>query len=880
MKSLFLFIIALNCIVAQAHWETAIYAGDLWSYFEGNVEPPGDWKMIPFDDSSWKQGNGGIGYGDGDDTTIIGTTMSLYIRRSFEIVDKSKLILGVLHADYDDGFIAYLNGVEIARSDNLGNPGTFVPYNQGTGYDHEARMYAGGLPEIFVVNSSMLDEILVNGQNVLALQVHNVNITSSDFSSIFFLSFSISDSSTFFGTPPDWFFPPVNFESSHLPIVVIDTDGQNIVDDYKITAHLGVIDNGPGEMNNVSGPYNHYDGLIGIEIRGSSTQMFPKKQYAVETRDSTGENLNVPLLGMPVENDWILYAPYSDKSLIRNVLAYDLARKQGRYASRTRFCEVVINGDYKGLYVLMEKIKRDDNRVDIARLDPEETSGIDLTGGYIVKVDKWDGENNDGWQSPFQPGPYPLYYQYHYPKPDKITDEQREYIQDYIYDFESLMVSNDYNDPQEGYYQHIDMYSFVDIALISEISKNVDAYRLSAYMYKDIDTVDYRLKMGPVWDYNLAFGNANYDGAWDYAGWEIKTDGDGFIPFWWNRIWDDTVFRDVFNNRWNTLKENIFLEEYIMDAIDSMVTEIGNAQIRNFQRWPILDQYVWPNAYVGGTYENEINYLKEWILHRLAWINEQIPGNGGTIPDLVINEFLASNNSCCTDEHGDYDDFIEIYNFETDPVDIGGYYITDDLSSTTKWQIPYNNPDSTTIQPGGFLVLWADKESEQGVLHVEIKLKAEGEQIGLYMPDGITVVDTLTFDEQITDVSYGRYPDASDTWISANPTPGSSNTDALNINDEASVSDKYALYQNYPNPFNQVTNISYNLPEQSHVKICIYDMLGRLVRVLVNQTQDAGYRSVIWDARNDFGKPVNAGIYIYQIKAGNFVYSRNMLLLK
>jgi len=170
-----------------------------------------------------------------------------------------------------------------------------------------------------------LDEILVNGQNVLALQVHNVNITSSDFSSIFFLSFSISDSSTFFGTPPGWFFPPVIFESSHLPIVVIDTDGQNIVDDYKITAHMGVIDNGPGEMNDISDNYNHYDGLIGIEIRGSSTQMFPKKQYAVETRDSTGENLNVPLLGMPVENDWILYAPYSDKSLIRNVLAYDLA---------------------------------------------------------------------------------------------------------------------------------------------------------------------------------------------------------------------------------------------------------------------------------------------------------------------------------------------------------------------------------------------------------------------------------------------------------------------------------------------------------------------------------------------------------------------------
>ena len=141
--------------------------------------------------------------------------------------------------------------------------------------------------------------------------------------------------------------------SSQLPIVIIDTDGSEIPDEPKIMAYMGVIDNGPGVLNNVDDAFNAYDGYIGIELRGSSSQMYPKKQYAVETREADGSNLNVSLLGMPSENDWILNGPFSDKSLIRNVLTYTLTRQMGWYATRTRFCEVIINGDYRGLYVLM-----------------------------------------------------------------------------------------------------------------------------------------------------------------------------------------------------------------------------------------------------------------------------------------------------------------------------------------------------------------------------------------------------------------------------------------------------------------------------------------------------------------------------------------------
>ena len=619
-------LLVVSVILSQDHWETAVYAADEWAYLIPESELPSDWNTIGFDDSGWSTGPGGFGYGDEDDGTEIEPALSVYMRRNFTVTNMDDLISAFLHADYDDGFVAYLNGTEIGRSNNLGDPGTFVPYDVTTSTDHEAQLYWGGYPEAYTLDSQQLASLLTAGENVLAVQAHNVGITSSDMSSNFFLSFGIADESTYYGSPPDWFESPFVFNESNLPIVVIDTDGQEILDDPRIVVHMGIIDN-DSAINNIDDPFNGYDGLISIEIRGSSSQMFPKKQYALETQDIDGENLNVSILGMPEENDWILHAPYSDKSLLRNFLAYELARDMGRYASRTRFCELVINGDYKGLYIFMEKIKRDNNRVDISKLNPDETTGDDLTGGYIVKVDKWDGENNDGWWSA---SPLPEYdgtwYQYHYPKPDDIVDEQKDYINNYITDFELLLASEAYNDPDAGYYDQVNLESFIDVSLMSEISKNVDAYRLSAYMYKDKDSEDGRLTMGPIWDYNLAFGNADYYAGWDPMGWQMDADlGEDYfqIPFWWYRIWDDETFRNAFNQRWQELRQTVFSEEYIMNMIDSTIAVIDEAQVRNFQRWPILDEYVWPNAYVGGSYENEIDYLTDWITDRLEWIDEQ-----------------------------------------------------------------------------------------------------------------------------------------------------------------------------------------------------------------------------------------------------------------
>ena len=152
---------------------------------------------------------------------------------------------------------------------------------------------------------------------------------------------------------------------------MIDTYGAEIPDDPRIPAHMGIVNNQSG-INHIDDPFNDYDGNITIERRGNSSQWNDKTPYRFETVDEQGENNNVELLGMPQENDWVLYAPWQDKTMIRNVLIYKLSNQLGRYASRTRFVELFLNNEYKGVYVLMEKIKRDNERISISKLEPDE----------------------------------------------------------------------------------------------------------------------------------------------------------------------------------------------------------------------------------------------------------------------------------------------------------------------------------------------------------------------------------------------------------------------------------------------------------------------------------------------------------------------------
>ena len=621
-KLLILTFIALNSLFGQDHWETAVFADDIWRYIVPNSEPSSNWKDQSFDDSNWIEGEGGFGYGDNDDGTIVDQALSVYFRTTFDVEDISKFTSAIVSADYDDGFVAYLNGYEIGRSYNLSEPGTFVPFDTQTSYDHEASLYSGGLPESFLIDSLELNTFLVNGENVFAVQLHNVSTSSSDMSGNFYLTFGIVDDSEFYSDPPSWFQEPVVHDESNLPLIIIDTYGAEIPDEPRIPAYMGIIDNDSG-VNQLTDDFNDYDGHITIERRGNSSQWNDKRPYRFETVDQDGENNNVELLGMPEENDWVLYAPWQDKTMIRNVLAYQLSNDMGRYASRTRYVELYLNGDYQGIYVLMEKIKRDNDRVNISKLNPEEIEGDDLTGGYILKFDWFfTGDNIGGFQSDNDG----ITYNYHYPKPSDIVPEQEEYIQNYIDDFENIMLSSNYADSITGYPSRMNVESFVDFILVQELAKNVDAYRLSTYIYKDKDSIDNRLTAGPVWDFNHGFGNCDYGQTWEPENWllEYNPEGGDQMSFWWELLWQDENFREKVSDRYSELRSNIFSESHIFEIIDNSVVDMGESINRNFLKWPVLGIYLWPNFQVFDTYEEEILYLKSWISQRLSWMDSQI----------------------------------------------------------------------------------------------------------------------------------------------------------------------------------------------------------------------------------------------------------------
>lgn len=427
----------------------------------------------------------------------------------------------------------------------------------------------------------------------------------------------------------------VNFTSSTLPIIVLDTDGVNIPDEPKIDALMGIIYNGPGQINQITDTFNEFYGQIAIEKRGSSSNNFPQKSYGLETRGPDSVNYNVSLFDWPSDNDWILYAPYTDKALMRNVLTYKLGAELGRWAPRTQFCEVVLNGNYIGVYVLMERIKTNPGRVDIDPLDYSDTLDNHITGGYIVKVDKTTAGGVIAWTSPYTcqaPGTGPIRFQLHDPTTDTIHPLQKAYIQDFITDWEVALKSSNFTNPITGYKPFIDVGSFIDFFLINELSKNVDGYRISTYLHKQRFSEGGKLVAGPLWDFNIAWGNSNYCEGGNTAGWEINFNsvcgggGEWQNPFWWNRMLQDPLFANEVKCRWTTLRQTLWSDAALSNYIDSVAAMLSVPAARHYQKWPILGTYVWPNNFIGQSYQAEVNYLKTWIQNRTAWMDANMFG--------------------------------------------------------------------------------------------------------------------------------------------------------------------------------------------------------------------------------------------------------------
>ena len=406
----------------------------------------------------------------------------------------------------------------------------------------------------------------------------------------------------------------VEFTSSNLPIIIIDTDTKTLTNREKSGATMKVIANASGR-NKVTDKANGYDGKIKIKLRGNSSLFFDQKRFTIETVTPDGKANNVELLGMPADNDWVLLAPYNDVSMMRDAFAFDMWNNMGHWAPRTRYCEVVMNGKYIGVYTLCEKIKRGKDRIDIAKLKKSDNEGIDITGGYIVRVDPVDeGEksftsdvpgimNNNvaggfgGFGGGFGGGMggfggrNTVTWSIFYPKADKITDEQQEYISNYVKTVEKVIQSDDFADPVNGYAKYIDVESFVDYFIHTELSLNADGLKRSTYFYKEKQNPDGtggKLHAGTVWDYNLAYGNCNFANANNIEAWVYEGSETNPTPAMWKRLTEDPAFMAKVKARWKELRKGYLSIDSINRFIDEHALLLQESQARQYAKYSDL----------------------------------------------------------------------------------------------------------------------------------------------------------------------------------------------------------------------------------------------------------------------------------------------------
>ncbi len=444
-------------------------------------------------------------------------------------------------------------------------------------------------------------------------------------------------------------YPPdnksVKIVTTNLPIVWIDVDGAMIQRDNRITARMKIIHNGDNRRNfgdtvTHRGQHIDYEGYVGIRYRGNSSfAMSDKKPYSFHTMTGPLEQegvkkQKVDILGMGKDNKWILLAPYADRSMIRDLLIFNLARPWMEYTPEGRLVEVFLDGTYYGVYVLCEAVSKGKTRLNLD--DPGE-EGDELTGGYLLEVDCNEGGFFSSHYHPMlSDGTLIMdrynYYQYKSPEIQDMTRAQINYINNRIDEMEESLLASNYLDPVNGYRKYIDAQNFIDYQLFTELGNNVDGYRMSGKFFKRRDSIDGRFKM-VLWDFNLAFGGARYNESYRTDTWMYQSNditypgGEVFlVPFWWYKVNTDPIYTAQLKARWKQFRRSNLSDDAIMNTVDSLAYVINKygAEQRNSQAWPRWNKWVWPNYYTPKSYSDELAYLKRWITARVAWMDEQL----------------------------------------------------------------------------------------------------------------------------------------------------------------------------------------------------------------------------------------------------------------
>lgn len=375
-----------------------------------------------------------------------------------------------------------------------------------------------------------------------------------------------------------------------LPRILINTNNTpiNSKDDYvdgfvTVKGGLGFEDIAMQEMK--------------IRGRGNSTWGHPKKPYQLKADSKS------PMLNMLEDKKWLFLAEYSDKSLIRNKISLDLgAMSRLEYTPKGEYAEVFLNDEYNGTYLITQKVEVKSNRLNL----PD--------NGYLVEIDQ--DYRLDADDVFFKPT---IFTQKHNENVFNIKEPSVDYntaafdlIKDYINNFEAALFGANFKDAQTGYQAYIDLPSFIDWYLVQEIAKSVDAKYYSSIYFNYIPGPGGKIKMGPLWDFDLSYGNVDYANSQYTNGFWIKENP------WYKRLFEDPAFESEVKERFMYFYNNT---NVILDKIDEYAKQLERAQGKNYEKWPTLGTYVWPNPVYFDTHAEEVSHLKDWVTKRMEWLH-------------------------------------------------------------------------------------------------------------------------------------------------------------------------------------------------------------------------------------------------------------------
>lgn len=532
---------------------------------------------------------------------------TLVFQSDFEINNPESILEASLECNNKYSFKIYINNIECADiNHNLISGGT--DSNSLTIEEHWR-------PRKATLTQQALRNSLKKGNNTISIVVYNVQNLKALEAINKQLSFLCKGHQNNFESSLKLKKPTPSFTESSLPILRINTKNKTIPDDPKITASLKIIEG--NNINTLKDSSTNYP--IKIEVRGNTSQDFAKQSYSFNIYDAHAAKKSTPLLDMPASKKWILQGPYADKSLIRNPLTYTLYRQMGNYAPKTEFVELIINNNYRGIYLLTEKIQIGKNHLNIQKLKQDSLDKSKLVGGYLLEIDR------NEWLSNYPPksanSTFPIAYNIFSPKKNKIKPEFVQKIKSQFNLFEQHLYSDD------DIFSYIDLNSFIDYLIITELTKNTDGYCLSTFLYnKNINDSIPKFYIGPIWDYNLSFGLADYRDSFNPEGFVYNSTK--YIPFWWENLLSNKFFKAALIARYSELRITALSNDNINITIDSLTLICAKPAELNFKKWVLLGgSPPWPNYYTGKTHKDEIDYIKNWTKDRLVFLDEQFQPN-------------------------------------------------------------------------------------------------------------------------------------------------------------------------------------------------------------------------------------------------------------